>query len=455
MPMQDSERAPALSGFLKMRSVFAGGILAAAAAIAPSVAPDVDTIVADAKKAFVERKYAAASDGFARAAEVRPSSWKIRFNLAAASARAGRYRESADALVRVLSRGIDFEVENAEDFAPLRASSEYPRVRQALDELGRRHAPNAAAVAFTLSEKDLLTEGLAFDPRSGEFFVSSVHRRKIVRRRRDGATADFIAEAAGDSWGVLALRVDPERRILWAATAAIPQMARFEKGLAGRSRIDGYDLGTGRRVRRAELTGAGPHAANDLELDLDGSVFVSDSVGSAIYRVPSGERPVETFVPAGTFRSPQGMALLADGRGLCVSDYARGLFRVDLGSRAVSEIPAPDDAFLVGIDGLARFGDELFATQNLASPARVSRIRLSAAGDRVESVDVLELNDARAPEPTLGVIAAGRFWFIGNGQWSRFDEKPGAVDAAHLEEPRVLAIPLEAPRDEALSGIAR
>jgi len=440
------------------RNAFAGSLAFAVAvaviATAATAAPDVDSIVAESKKAFAEKRYSAAADGFAQAAAARPSSWKIRFNLAAAAAKAGRFRESADALVRVLACGIDFDTERAEDFETLRASSEYPKVRAALEDLGKRRAPNPAAIAFTLPEKDLLTEGLAFDPVTGDWFVSSVHRRKIIRRR-DGRTSDFIAEGAGGSWGVLALRIDPGRRILWAATAAVPQMAGFESGLDGKSRIDGYALPSGKRFRRAELPGAGPHVANDLELDRDGSVFVSDSIGSAIYRVPAREGPVEVFVPAGAFRSPQGMVLSADGRSLCVADYGRGLFRVDRGSRKVSEIPAPDDAFLLGIDGLARSGDLLFATQNLAAPARDSRIRLSAAGDRVESVDVLELNDPRVTEPTLGIVSEGRFYFVGNAQWSRFDEKTGAVDGARLDEPRILAISVDAPADPGLSTNGR
>jgi len=232
-------------------------------------------------------------------------------------------------------------------------------------------------------------------------------------------------------------------------------MAGFESSLDGKSRIDAYDLMSGKRVRRAELPGAGPHVANDLELDRDGAVFVSDSVGSAIYRVPARDGPVEVFVPAGTFRSPQGMVLSTDGRSLCVADYGRGLLRVDRESRKATEIPAPDDAFLLGIDGLARSGDALLATQNLAFPARVSRIRFSAAGDRVESVDVLEWNDPRVTEPTLGAATGGRFYFIGNAQWTRFDEKTGAVDGARLDEPRILAIPVDAAGDPGLSTTVR
>jgi len=137
------------------------------------------------------------------------------------------------------------------------------------------------------------------------------------------------------------------------------------------------------------------------------------------------------------------MALDAAGRHLYVADYGRGIFRVavDDGSK-VGEVPAPSDAFLLGIDGLDRFGDSLVVTQNLARPDRVSRLRLDAAGARIVGAETLEMNDPRIAEPTLGLVWHSSFWFVADSQWSRFDEKTGAVDREHLREPMILELPL-------------
>ena len=418
-------------------------VLLALAALAAAPAPSPADLAAQGKAAYAKGEFEEAYRLLESASEREPASWKNRYNLALAATKSKHFAEAARALATVVRGGIDLDFETAPELAPLRESAEWRAVREALVDLAKKRGANGARVAFTLAEKDLLTEGLAVDPATGDFFVSSVHRRKIVRRRADGAVSDFVGESGGGSWGVLALRVDPARRLLWAATAAVPPMIGYEKALEGKSRVDGYDLATGERRRRVELPGPGPHVANDLAIDASGRVYVSDSVDSSVYRIAADGASIETFVAPKAFRSPQGMALDAAGAHLYVADYGRGIFRVPIGDGAkVEELPAPPDAFLLGIDGLDRFGDSLVVTQNLARPDRVSRLHLAADGARVAAAEVLEINDARVAEPTLGVVWRSSFWFVADSQWGRFDEKTGAVDHEHLREPMILELPL-------------
>ena len=424
-----------------MRRLGLALVLIPALAAVPSPSPT--DLAAQGKAAYAKGEFEEAYRLLKSASAREPTSWKYRYNLALAATKSKHFAEAARALAGVVRDGIDLDFATAPDLEPLRAAAAWAGVRDALAELGKKNASNGARVVFTLPEKDLLTEGLAVDPATGDFFVSSVHRRKIVRRRADGTVSDFIPEAGGDSWGVLALRVDPPRGFLWAATAAVPQMIGYDKTLEGKSRVDGYDLATGERRRRVELPGPGPHVANDLAIDASGRVYVSDSVDSSVYRIAADGAAIETFVPPKAFRSPQGMALDAAGAHLYIADYGRGVFRVaiDDGTK-VEELPAPPDAFLLGIDGLDRSGDSLVVTQNLARPDRVSRLRLDADGSRIVKAEVLEMNDARIAEPTLGVVWRSSFWFVADSQWGRFDEKTGAVDREHLREPMILELPL-------------
>ena len=420
-------------------SVLVPGFLAALAA-AP--APSPRTLADEARAAYRAKDYETAYTKSKEALVLRPGRAAFELNVAFSASRTGRFREAAAALVDLLDRGIDFGVEESGELAALRSSPEYAAVKAALAKMDAKAPVARARLEFRLPEKDLLTEGIAFDPASGEFFVSSIHRRKIVRRRSDGSVSDFIDAGAG-AWGVLALRVDPARRALWAATAALPQMEGFESSLEGKSRVDAYDVTSGKLLRRVALPGAGPHVANDLALDGAGGVFVSDSVDSAIYRVSARSDAAEVFVPPGTFRSPQGMALAPDGRALLVADYSAGIFRVDLATKQVDEVDAPGSIFLTGLDGMDRSGDSLFVTQNLARPDRVVRLKLDAAGRKVVASETFEWKDPRIHEPTLGVVAKGRFYFVGNSQWSRFDEKTGAPAADKLEEPAIYSIPAD------------
>ncbi len=236
-------------------SILLSTLLAVLAAAAPG--SSARSLADEARAAYRAKDYETAYRKSSEALVLRPGRASFELNVAFAASRTGRFRESAAALVHLLDRGIDFGVEESGELAALRSSPEYAAVKAALAKMSARPAVARARLEFKLREKDLLTEGIAFDPAAGDFFVSSVHRRKILRRRPDGSVSDFVDASAG-AWGVLALRVDPERRVLWAATAAIPQMQGFESALEGKSRVDVYDLKTGKLLRRVDLPGAGP-----------------------------------------------------------------------------------------------------------------------------------------------------------------------------------------------------
>ena len=72
-------------------------------------------------------------------------------------------------------------------------------------------------VAFTLAERDLVPQGIAWDARDKAFFVSSIRKRKIVKvkPRAEGGPADcedFVGPGADGIDSILGLRVDPVRR---------------------------------------------------------------------------------------------------------------------------------------------------------------------------------------------------------------------------------------------------
>ena len=85
-----------------------------------------------------------------------------------------------------------------------------PQEYAELDQTAKAKAPivHASRIAFTLSETDLIPEGIAYDPVDKAFFLSSLHKRKIVRVRLRAPRAplleDFTAPAQDglySSWG--------------------------------------------------------------------------------------------------------------------------------------------------------------------------------------------------------------------------------------------------------------
>ena len=213
----------------------------------------------------------------AREAErLRPDHGGVIYTLASACALSGDTAGAFAMLRRFAKLGYTADVAADSDFAQVRSLPAFDAVRRSL-------ARNAEPVmrsqpAFTLPERDLLTEGIAYDPRTGAFFVGSVHHRKIVRVDRTGRVAEFVASARDGLWAPLGMRADSARGLLWVATAALPQMVGYDTADAGRSGLDAFDLATGApRGRYLVPRDGSDHALGDVVITRGRDVYASDS----------------------------------------------------------------------------------------------------------------------------------------------------------------------------------
>jgi sugar lactone lactonase YvrE len=366
-----------------------------------------------------------------------PRSTRAAYALACAQSLNGQKAEALASLARLADSGVRFDLTADADLAGLRDLPEFAEVVARMKALDTRIG--ASTPAFTLPEKDLLTEGVVHDPKTGAFFVSSVHRRKILRVARDGQVSDFVAEGAG-LFSVTALAVDPTRRSLYVSTKAQPLMMGFRKEEDGQWAVVEYDLETA-KPRRRLVTPNSEGAASDLALGPDGQLFGADPDGGRIYVAKPDATAFAVLVDGGPIVSAQGMAVSKDGRFLFVADYAQGIARVDLKSRAVVLLPTPDTLVTTGIDGLVVAGDSLVGIQNGIEPHRVLRLRLDAAAEAIVEGTILERASPYFDEPTLGTLVGSDFYYIANSQYGAFDEN-GKPDEARLKAPAVLKLRL-------------
>jgi hypothetical protein len=264
----------------------------------------------------------------------------------------------------------------------------------------------AAAQPETVAEipGPLLLEGIAHDGR--RLYLGAVAGRKVLSLDRGGRlwTSPFP-----DLLGVFGLVSQGAR--LWAATADLSQ--------PGRSELVELDPGRGRVIARHKPPPGNPAALfGDLAASPAGDVFVSDSKGGAILRLKRGGKALETLVPPGRLKSPQGMVV--DGQSLVIADYATGLHRVDLATGASTPI---DGMNIRGVDGLCAHRSGLIAIQNGASTPRVIRLAPGQPPAILYEGGVLI-------EPTLGTIVGDRLLLIGRSQWGEANDKgevrPGA-----------------------------
>lgn len=395
--------------------------------------------LADANAAYARKDYAAFLASTERAAAALPNSPRAMYNVACGYALTGKSAEAIGQLEKLAQMNLYFDVMRDDDLASLRNLPPFTAVIARFGAL-EKEVRGTSAVAFTLPERDTIAEGIAHDSQTGAFFVSSVHNRKIIKILPGGRAQDF---ATKDLFAVLGMAVDVKRRALWACSSAAAEMKNFQETDKGRAKLVEFDIDTANLRQTIVLDESSTgHMCNDLAVDGDGTVFVSDPAASMVYTVPPGGKSLDAFAARGEFAAPQGIALTGDGQSIFVADYSRGLFHVDRSTRAVTWMLPPDDSTLVGIDGLVTYRGDLIAIQNGIRPHRVVRIAVDVSAKIVRRVEILQMNHPAFNEPTLGVVVGKELFYVANSQWGSFD-KGVLWPMDKLKEPVVLKLGLE------------
>ena len=241
----------------------------------------------------------------------------------------------------------------------------------------------------------------------------------------------------------LGMKVDPARRLLWVVSASTPELRGYTPDLQGTAALHAYDLRDGSLVRKITLgSKEQPVFLNDIVVLKDGTVYGTDTTGGLVWRLAPDASSFEAFVPAKTFRFPNGIAISADERFLFVAHYP-GVERVDLrdGSRRLLPTPAPSQT-LSGIDGLVFQENSLIGIQNAVGKPRVVRAFLDAALDTVTRIETLESGNPIFDMPATGVVAGNHYYFMANPQLRAFDEKQNIYPWDRLQDVVILRIPL-------------
>jgi len=401
---------------------------------------DVNAIYKKAMEARGQKNYPVYLENMLKATAVLPEYPPLRLHLAAAYALNENKAEALRTLGGLVAKGLYLPVEEVEEndaFDSIKDADEFK-------DLLRRFKDNLTPTeksdpAFELEEKSLITEGVAYDFRRYRFLISSVHQQKIVQRDREGEISDFSSPDDG-LWAVMGMKIDKKGRTLWACTAGIPQQAALKESDNGRTGVFQYDLESGKLVNKFIFPDK-DHLFGDLTIHPSGDIYVSDSAQPAVYRLSPGKQSGwETYLKGEPFLNLQGLDFAPDGKRLFVADYLRGIYVVEPDSRKLSLLVAPEDASLVGIDGLYFTDNSLIAVQNGITPHRVIRIFLDATGKKITRVKILENNHRLFNEPTLGVVVKKTFYYVANSQWNAFNEKGELAAEDKLQRPVILSL---------------
>jgi hypothetical protein len=266
-------------------------------------------------------------------------------------------------------------------------------------------AVGQARLAFVTEERDLVPEGLAYDPGQNLYYLSSLNRRKIVKITAEGRVSDFVPAGRDNLLPILGIRLDPRDGTVWANSWA---------EAPGRSELLHFDA-AGKLLGRYALIDAAKHGFNDLVVRKSGEIFLTDSVGNQAFRF---DPSAHTFAQLSVHRplsGPNGIALAEDDRQLFVADDF-GVVRVSLEDGVSSDVNPGPRSTLAGIDGLYWYKGSLVAVQNGIGSPRIAAFKLSKDGTRVTQTTVLENRSGFTSLPTTGAIHGNDFYFIANSQ---------------------------------------
>ena len=233
-----------------------------------------------------------------------------------------------------------------------------------------------------------------------------------------------------------AIKIDSSRNRVWATEVAFDGLALAPASAWGHSAVLCFDLHTGRLLQRV----AGPlHSSlGDMVLTRAGDPIVSDGDGGALYRISNGQM---LEINRTEFISPQTGARIPSGEQLFVPDYLRGIGRFDLKTGRVSWVnrDSVDKVAANGIDGLYLYGHSLIATQNGTTPERIVLFALDPTLTHILSASVIQQSVSPGCDPTHGVIAGNRFYYLVNSGWAKLDEHGRVKDGMKLTKAVVMS----------------
>ena len=313
---------------------------------------------------------------------------------------------------------------------------------------GQSQPLNNSFVAFTVQEKDLLPENIAYDKKEEAFYIGSTRKGKIIKIFKNGDQEVFLESGRYGQWMIIGMKIDPERRILWACSSGGGNLVGYsqEDDKEGRpAGIFKFNLDTGELIKKYTFTKQGEvHFFNDIVLAKNGDVFITHMFKDpAIYTISKRTDNLEPLFSGEGLRYPNGLTLSEDEKYLFIA-HSNGISRLDIGSGNLHPLNKPGSLKISGaesIDGLYYYQGSLIGVQS--DIETVQRFTLNENMDEIISSELLEVGHPMMDHPTTGVIADSQFYYIANAQFERFNEDGTLFPDHKLYEPVVLKVELK------------
>lgn len=390
--------------------------------------------------AYQAKDFAGFLENLKQADSLNPNHPRITYNLAIAYTLNNKNDEAISSLNKLAEMKLYYSIEKAQHFEPLKTNNEFQNVVKKME--ANSQPVGKSQTAFTIPEKGLVAESLAFDSVTKNFYLASIAQRKILKIDENGKASVFADQNAG-LWSVSGTKIDAKNQVIWVTTTAHKQMPDLKAEENGMTGVFKFDLKTGKLLKKYLVSNQSKERwLGDLSIAPNGDVYATDSLSPTIYMIPKNKDEIEVFLENTDFTSPQGLDITPDGKTLLMADYSKGVFKIDLETKKITRITLAENSTMLGIDGLYFYQNSLIAVQNGVNPQRLVRMFLSKDLEKVERFEVLEANNPLFDDITLGVLVGKQFYFIANSQWNLLDDGGKFKTLEKLKDAIILKVEL-------------
>jgi DNA-binding beta-propeller fold protein YncE len=267
-------------------------------------------------------------------------------------------------------------------------------------------------------EKDLIPEGVAIDPVSKKVYLNSLKSAKIVRCNLDGSNVEeFLANHEHGYFSGFGMTIKGDT--LYALGNGLSKENNSSilllLDIASRELIQSYTLDNGNFVY-----------LNDIAVDSQGSVYITDSESSDIYTINPATSQLEVFFSHNEVKHSNGIAISDDGKYLYLASYTSGIRILDITRKRLIN----QSNTFKGIDGMKYFQNNLIAIINGRRDLSLNgifRFGLNANGSDIISENKISDFEHASDIPTTFAIYDGHMYFVADSQLDNFNQENNTI----------------------------